>query len=406
MTLPTSEELLKQIMLTVDIAWRNQLDFTVINKWLDNFRGEALGDPDEEKNLALWLLYNFVYINEEELKHLCRLLLKKYVRNSIGSNSTNIKEITEVLKRTKFTGLGKLSESGGYVLYLFRQENDLPIRFFNEGNEEVDYTNCVFLDYMTFSGNQAIDRIQRVKYDGHKFHENDIKNSFLDKLQTFKNDGELTCYIWKKLNCNKRDKKKIAKYLNDNIVTDLKFFQNTKDYFKVKEKNEQIELLIEKYQKEELCDLGIYKLNRLLLETYYSDDLEKGINNLDIKKWTLLSFVASEEAIEKLKREDVEVIYCILMDDMSKAFSETSLVFKSFPEEKERCRDMCQYYGKKIKAEYPMGYNEGQLLFGLYYTIPNNTLPVFWCNNNWTPLFVRHEKNYTGGIKDVFGKYI
>lgn len=75
MTLPTSEELLKQIMLTVDIAWRNQLDFTVINKWLDNFRGEALGDPDEEKNLALWLLYNFVYINEEELKHLCRLFI-------------------------------------------------------------------------------------------------------------------------------------------------------------------------------------------------------------------------------------------------------------------------------------------------------------------------------------------
>ena len=43
------------------------------------------------------------------------------------SGNTISNKITEVLKRTKFTGLGKLSESGGYVLYLFRQENDLPI---------------------------------------------------------------------------------------------------------------------------------------------------------------------------------------------------------------------------------------------------------------------------------------
>ncbi len=405
MTIPASEQLLKQIMLTIDIAWRNQLDLKVINNWLENFTGEALGNVEEERNLALWLLYNFVYINEEEVKHLCRLLFKKYVRQIVDSECTTLENITKLLRQTKFMGLGKSSESGGYILYLFRQENELPVRFFNEANQNTDYNKYVFLDDMTLSGNQALDRVRKVKYAGYYFEESHINDSFLEKLKLYKED-ELTGYIWRKLNCNKKDKTKVAKHLNESIISDLNFYDANETLFKDIKKTESIELLIKMHKEQRLSKLGIYKLNRLLLENYYDNDFVKEVNHLNIKKWVLLTFIASKDAIKKLKNEDVEVISCILIDDMSMAFSDSSIIFKSFPEEKERCELMCKHYGKKINREHPLGYNDGQLLLGLYYTIPNNTLPIFWGNDNWTPLFIRHEKNYTGGIKDVFGKYI
>ena len=63
MKIPSSEELKKQIMTTIDVSWRNGLQLSTIDSWLKNFTGEALEDIDIEQNLALWLLYNFTYFN-------------------------------------------------------------------------------------------------------------------------------------------------------------------------------------------------------------------------------------------------------------------------------------------------------------------------------------------------------
>ena len=43
MKIPSSEELMKQIRITIEVAWRNGLELSMINKWLENFTGEALG---------------------------------------------------------------------------------------------------------------------------------------------------------------------------------------------------------------------------------------------------------------------------------------------------------------------------------------------------------------------------
>ena len=147
-------------------------------------------------------------------------------------------------------------------------------------------------------------------------------------------------------------------------------------------------------------------MNRLLLEHYYGEAIRKGINNIEVQKYHLLSFIASEKAKQKLKNESVNVINCIDIDETAEVFSEVSMVFGNYQEEKLLCKKMCEYYGKKLKPDYPLGYNNCQYLFGLYYTIPNNTLPIFWATENWNPLFIRHEKNYGGEVKDAFGKYI
>ena len=44
---------------------------------------------------------------------------------------------------------------------------------------------------------------------------------------------------------------------------------------------------------------------------------------------------------------------------------------------------------------HPLGFADGQHLFGFYYNTPDNTLPIFWCKSpNWSPAFVRYGKVY------------
>ena len=52
-SLPSSEEIKKQIMITIDVAWRNRLENKLIERWLSNFTGEALGDAEYEKKLVI-----------------------------------------------------------------------------------------------------------------------------------------------------------------------------------------------------------------------------------------------------------------------------------------------------------------------------------------------------------------
>ena len=54
-------------------------------------------------------------------------------------------------------------------------------------------------------------------------------------------------------------------------------------------------------------------------------------------------------------------------------------------------KKMCKYYGQRIDPRNPLGFRNGQFLFGFYYNIPNNVLPIFWGNvNGWVPLFERY----------------
>ena len=406
MKIPSSEELKKQIMTTIDVSWRNGLQLSTIDSWLKNFTGEALEDIDIEQNLALWLLYNFTYFNEEEIKHLCKLMLRKYLHTVLkGAEKVDINEITNILKKSRFIPLGRYSESGAYVLYLFRQENDLPVDFFEIGNEICNGQKVVCIDDMTLSGNQALKKICKIKYDGYELKEDEIRQEFIDEL-TLKKEKELTNYLNKNLNCDKKDKKALAETMTARVIKNKKFYQYTKMYFIEHQFDTNLKNLVNAYTTGEIENAALYKMNRLLLEHYYKNELETGVNNIDFKDYYLLSFIASERAKQRLSKENINVINCIDVDETSEVFSESSIVFGDYVEERKLCEKMCRFYGKKLKPQYPLGYDNCQYLFGLYYTIPNNTLPIFWAGDNWNPLFIRHEKNYGGKVNDGFGKYV
>jgi hypothetical protein len=153
---PNILELKKLIMLTSQTVWKREITVKDIDKWLDNFTGEVLS-KDEENVLALWLLANFVYYNEDEVRHLCRVLMKDFIHKMLIDVNTQQdevdKKLSEIISKTRFLLLGKPSESGGYILYYFRTVNDLHISYFNppQSNELDLIDNIVFIDDVTLT---------------------------------------------------------------------------------------------------------------------------------------------------------------------------------------------------------------------------------------------------------------
>ncbi len=122
----------------------------------------------------------------------------------------------------------------------------------------------------------------------------------------------------------------------------------------------------------------------------------------------LLVFMASPTAIKNIKKNNkLKLIYSILLDSRTKCFSEDSFVFRGEKEEKIKilAMKMSEYYGKKIMItfsdaymkNFPLGFNHDQQMLGFYYNTPDNTLPIFWCDENWISVFFRYNKIYGKG---------
>jgi len=293
MVFPSNDDMIKQIMLTSSIIWKRELNKKDVESWLSNFKGEVFS-IEKERKLALWLLLNFVYYNTDEVKHLCNTLYNDFIHAILEKehfkNGKEVKKYYDkVLSSTRFFDLGRKSESSGFVLYFFRQENQLPIENFisDPKNLNGDVKNIVYVDDVTLSkgtNNQA--------------------RKYLDKDR----------------------------------------------------------------------------------ERYEFDD----------KNIFLITFIATKQSKEILEKVGYKVISCITLGKENKCFSSESIVFHQFPEHKDDCMELASHYGKQIYSAHPLGWKDGQYMFGFFYNTPNNTLPIFWCENNgWKPILKRYQKKYT-----------
>jgi len=161
MTIPPVEELLKQIMLTAENVWGNRLSSKDIEKWLSNFDGLVFSSLDYERQLALYLLANFVYYNEREVRHLCRTLFSDYLhfmllREGNGNSSDLKSKLDSIVTTSCFSPLGKPGESGALILYYFRQENDIAtIQIPHLLQSPAFAKTMVYVDDVTISGDEA-----------------------------------------------------------------------------------------------------------------------------------------------------------------------------------------------------------------------------------------------------------
>lgn len=128
---PSEEQMISIIKKTIKSSWKNNLTIDDINKWLDNFTGKVY-KPKDERKMALWLLCNFTYYNESEISHLCRIIYKNLLhdiaeREGLDSDDKLISTFNHMF----FSSMGNAGESGGLLLYYFRQEAEISMdRFF------------------------------------------------------------------------------------------------------------------------------------------------------------------------------------------------------------------------------------------------------------------------------------
>ena len=122
----------------------------------------------------------------------------------------------------------------------------------------------------------------------------------------------------------------------------------------------------------------------------------------------LLAIIASQTAVKELKSHGITTISCIEVDERDKCFSEHAILFYKFKNLQEPILKMCTHYGEKINNKYPLGYMNGQYLFGFFYNTPNNTLPIFWSSYyGWKPIFERKGKILNDArIWKTFEKFI
>jgi hypothetical protein len=287
--IPNQENLLyHQIMLTVESVWGSSLSRIDIERWLLNFDGSVF-KREYERRLALYLLANFVYYNENEVRHLCKTLFYDYLHWILWNETSNNKVNTSIqtvldsaIQSSCFCPLGQAGESGAFVLYYFRQENHIATKQISDSTRPPAYAqNIVYVDDVTISGDEA------------------------------------------------------KKYL---LVTD------------------------------------------------------KTRNHI------LLTFLATNEAIQILNKKGIHVISSIILDERSKCFSDKSSLYRNFQSSFEDCKKFAEEYGKKSMLSQenpvqPLGHDNGQYTIGFFYNTPDNTLPIFWAENaNWTSLMRRYEK--------------
>lgn len=158
--LPDEEHLTDFVRDTASASWGLPLSRETVESWLSNFTGRVF-DEQAERRLALWLLYNFVYYNETEMRHLLNVVYKRYIHHNI-TNDTGAaldNEIQTLLRTTAYLPVGSPSESGYLISYYFRQANRINADdfLFSAANAPKHVKYLVYLDDISISGQQAAD---------------------------------------------------------------------------------------------------------------------------------------------------------------------------------------------------------------------------------------------------------
>jgi len=186
---------LKQLTET---TWREKVSGADIKRWSSQF-SESTVVHDNEQLQALFLLSNFIYFGQVEIRELLKSLYRDLYRTPaihsirrLNGDTTDWNVLDGFFqsyrKNTRFLGVGNPSESGSHLLYYFRQENQLPKSLFINTDEifaldataipsvlklkDEDIDTYIFIDDLCGSGTQAaeysksiVEPLRRLKPD-------------------------------------------------------------------------------------------------------------------------------------------------------------------------------------------------------------------------------------------------
>lgn len=146
--------------------WEDCISKKDLEEWFNNFKGKVT-KPAKEREIARDLVLNFIYYNEKEIKYLCRsayIIFRQRRIRELVSKGTPIDTACSLFdselksKKYRFSYIGQASESGCYILYIFRQINELPLYLFFKDEDEIasDTTSLILVDDFFGTGKTAI----------------------------------------------------------------------------------------------------------------------------------------------------------------------------------------------------------------------------------------------------------
>lgn len=183
----TEKDLMDIIMHTASTVWKNDVEEGDIGQWLSNYTGEVY-ETKYERLIALWLLSHFTYYNESEVRHLCRVvyndLIHRIVTRTAASASDPENLVEDFFNSTNIITWDKTGGSDGFIAYMFRQANKLPMTLFNFSIDKVKETfnNIIVIDDVTLSTGQ---RSQMYRYFDKNIPKNNDQSIPKDKRKNF-----------------------------------------------------------------------------------------------------------------------------------------------------------------------------------------------------------------------------
>ncbi len=107
---------------------------------------------------------------------------------------------------------------------------------------------------------------------------------------------------------------------------------------------------------------------------------------------------ATKSAINNLTASKLfdSVDASMVFDDDYKSFNQNSVFFKDREKDLELSKTVAHEYGRSLWCDkHSLGYKGSQMLLGFVHNVPDNTLPIFWFNENpekWCSIFPRAHK--------------
>ena len=133
----------------------------------------------------------------------------------------------------------------------------------------------------------------------------------------------------------------------------------------------------------------------------YAEDLVRPMRaakkDVSVEYYVLFGNFEGMNKIRGLGAFDSVEAVCEL-DESFKALEDASRVFTGSEElNRQGVRETCLRYGRRLYPQFPLGFENGQLLLGFSHNTPDNTLPIFWGGQEaeqgpWRALFRRYGK--------------
>jgi hypothetical protein len=329
------DELLGKIKILNDAIWDRRAKEPQIIDWLANFAIPANGTEDERALHALYLLSQFMYFGSRQMRELMRVLFRDLYRYPI---------VEGIRKANGHTTDRTLIDRK------FKVALDRTL-FLGVGNPSE--SGCHLLYYFR--------------------QENGLpKTRFIHSHEVFERRRPDKWQIFKSMVFNWKDRYAGTLTLRDPGVDRYIFV-------------------------DDFCGSGHQAA------AYSTDIVEhiKALNpDIEVSYFVLCGTSGGLEVVRN--KTAFDIVQCVFeLDDSFQCFSVSSRYFPSpWPTEitEPFAEQMCREYGNSLDPGAPLGYGNCQLLLGFQHNTPDNTLPIFRCEElggiPWTPIFKRYPKVY------------